>query len=93
MSNKSKGIRKEREIATEYNSGFRPKVALKLLGRFAQRAAGSHSDVDVFCIDIRKREIELVQAKPDSMSKAARKKIVDDLIGLNGLFKVVFKVV
>jgi Holliday junction resolvase len=86
MPNKNyeRGRRKEYKITKKY----------KDLGyEIAQRSAGSHSPIDVFAIDKSTRTIKLIQAKPDSMSKNAKQKIIDENQWLNGLFKVVFEVV
>ena len=59
----------------------------------AQRSAGSHSPIDVFAIDIKKRKILFIQSKPDSMSKNKRKLIEEELKELNNNFYCEFKVV
>jgi len=59
----------------------------------SQRSAGSHSPVDVFAIHKKKKKILFVQAKPNSMSCAAKKKLEEELSWLNGKFDVEFKVV
>tara|TARA_Y100000310_G_scaffold79225_1_gene75888 strand:- start:220 stop:480 length:261 start_codon:yes stop_codon:yes gene_type:complete len=85
MPNKNyeKGRRKEYKIVKQYkDKGY----------EISQRSAGSHSPIDVFAIDKSTRTIKLIQAKPDSMSKAAKQKIIDENQWLNGLFKVVFEV-
>jgi len=85
MPNKNyeKGRRKEYKIVKQYkDKGY----------NIAQRSAGSHSPIDVFAIDKSTRTIKLIQAKPNSMSNAAKQKILDENQWLNGLFKVVFEV-
>ena len=78
-----KGRRKEYKITKKYKDmGY----------EIAQRSAGSHSPVDVFAIDRDTRTIRLIQAKPDSMSDNAKKKIIEENKWLNGLFRVVFEV-
>ena len=78
-----KGRRKEYKITKKYKDmGY----------EIAQRSAGSHSPVDVFAIDRDTRTIKLIQAKPDSMSDNAKKKIIEENKWLNGLFRVVFEV-
>jgi Holliday junction resolvase len=85
MPNKNyeKGRRKEYKIVKQYkDKGY----------EIVQRSAGSHSPIDVFAIDKSTRTIKLIQAKPNSMSNAAKQKIIDDCSWLNGLFKVIFEV-
>ena len=78
-----KGRRKEYKITKKYKDmGY----------EIAQRSAGSHSPVDVFAIDRDTRTIKLIQAKPDSMSDNAKKKIIEENKWLNGLFRVIFEV-
>ena len=78
-----KGRRKEYKITKKYKDmGY----------EIAQRSAGSHSPVDVFAIDRDTRTIKLIQAKPDSMSDNAKKKILKENKWLNGLFRVIFEV-
>lgn len=86
MSNKNyiRGRNKEYKIVHEYkDNGF----------NIAQRSAGSHSPIDVFAISKDKKEIVLIQAKPNSMSKNKRNEIEEELKWLNGKFKVKFIVV
>jgi len=58
----------------------------------AQRSAGSHSPVDIFAINSKKKLIKLVQAKPKSMSTNKKHKIEEDNKSLNGIFHVQFEV-
>lgn len=44
----------------------------------AQRTAGSHSPFDVVAVDPEKKIILLIQSKPESMSEAARKKLIEE---------------
>lgn len=86
MPNKNylKGRRKEYLIVKKY----------KELGYdIAQRTAGSHSPFDVIAINLKKKEIKLIQCKPDSMNSHQQQKIRDDNRELNGLFLVNFGVV
>ena len=78
-----KGRRKEYKIVR----GLRDK------GDIAQRSAGYHSPIDVFGIHMERKEILLIQAKPDSMSSNARKKLEEENAGLNGTFEVRFIVI
>ena len=69
------------------------RVRLQLLNEgydIAQRSAGSHSPVDVFAISKEKKEILLIQCKPEDYSPDKLNKKFD---WLNGNFKVSFKVV
>jgi hypothetical protein len=58
----------------------------------AQRSAGSHSPIDIFAIHKERKEILLVQSKPDNFLKSSEKKILDEYDWLNGDFKVEFQV-
>ena len=59
----------------------------------AFRSAGSHSPVDVVGIHVGRKEISLIQCKPDSMSANAKKKLEEENAGLNGTFEVRFLVI
>ena len=86
MPNKNyqKGRRKEYAVVKRY----------KEMGYdIAQRTAGSHSPFDVIAINLKKREIKLIQCKPDSMNAHQQQKIRDENKKLNGLFLVSFSVV
>lgn len=58
----------------------------------AQRSAGSHSPVDVFAIDSKRKIIHLVQSKPKSMSNNKKEEIERLNNDLNGIFEVRFYV-
>ena len=60
---------------------------------FAQRTAGSHSPVDVICINHKTKMIKLIQCKPDKMSDNAKNKLLEANIALNGEFTVDFSVI
>lgn len=81
--NYEKGRRKEYKICNQ----------LRDKGFIAVRSAGSHGPFDVIGIDIASRRIELVQAKPDTMTENAKNKLYEANIGLNGTFEVEFKVI
>jgi len=86
MPNRSyvKGRAKEYKIAKYFKEkGF----------EIAQRTAGSHSPIDVIAINTRLKVIELVQAKPNSMSENQKKEIKERNKKLNGFFLVKFSVV
>jgi hypothetical protein len=76
-----KGVRKELKIAKEMreNEGY----------NIAQRSAGSHSPVDVWCVRRSDRVITLVQSKPEGFNS---KKIEEEMSWLNGTFEVRFEV-
>jgi len=57
-----------------------------------QRTAGSHSPIDVIAIHKITRTILFVQAKPSSMSEAAKGRIEEDNKWLNGTFPCEFVV-
>ena len=59
-------------------------------GMIALRSAGSHSPIDVVCIDTLNKKIKLVQCKPDSMSASKKLQIELDNCELNGIFQVEF---
>jgi len=76
-----KGRRKEYKVCKMYkDAGW----------EIAQRSAGSHSPIDVFAINKKKKIIKLIQAKPDNFNAD---KILKELNWLNGKFKVEFEVV
>lgn len=83
MSNKNylKGRRKEYKICNIYKNNNWDIV---------QRSAGSHSSIDLFAINKKKRIIKLIQVKPDKFNPD---KILKELNWLNGNFKVEFEVV
>lgn len=82
--NYEKGRRKEYKIAND----------MKKLGfTIAQRAAGSHSPVDIFCINPGAKQIRLIQAKPDNMNDKQKQKIRNENKELNGKFDVTFSVI
>ena len=85
MPNKNyvKGRRKEYRIVH----------ALRDRGFIAFRSAGSHSPVDVVAISTKESKIRLIQAKPDAMSEAAKKRLEEEHKDLNGTFEVEFKVI
>lgn len=84
MPNKNyiKGIRKERKLVNQ----------AKTLGMLAFRSAGSHSPIDVCCIDKLRHEIHFIQSKPDNMSEKSKQALYEPLKWLNGDFKVFFEV-
>ena len=59
----------------------------------AQRSAGSHSPIDVWAISKVLKTIVLIQVKPKSMSKKAKKKLEKEYEWLNDKFEVQFAVV
>jgi len=75
-----KGRRKEYSVVEK----------LKRLGYdIAQRTAGSHGVFDVIGICLRRKEIVLIQVKPEGFNA---EKILKDNKELNGDFKVKFEV-
>ena len=86
MPNKNyiKGRNKEYKICKEYKDKGCD---------LTQRSAGSHSEVDVFAINSKTKEIFLIQAKPDYMTDKEKEKIKEKNINLNGTFKVKFLVI
>jgi len=75
-----KGRRKEYSVTSK----------LKRMGYdIAQRTAGSHSPVDVLAVSLRRKEILLIQSKPDGTNPT---KILKDNKELNGEFNVSFEV-
>lgn len=85
MSNKNykKGRAKEYRIMDKLRKDF----------DIVARTAGSHSKVDIFLINKKKKEIIFIQSKPESMSDNKKKELEKELKWLNGKFKVSFKVV
>jgi Holliday junction resolvase len=78
-----KGVRKERKIVNDARAS----------GLIAFRSAGSHSCIDVVIIDIKNKEIKLIQSKPDTMPKTTKIKIENKHTNLNNKFNVEFKVI
>lgn len=80
MPNKNyiKGVRKERKLVNDARDR----------GHVAFRSAGSHSPIDVCIVDYRNKVIHLIQAKPDSMSYNQRKKLLESLAHLAGIYEV-----
>jgi len=77
------GRRKEYKICTQ----------LKKKGYdIVQRSAGSHSPIDIWAIHKKKREILLVQSKPDNFRLKQEEIIIKQNISLNGRFEVRFEV-
>ena len=64
----------------------------RALDYLAFRSAGSHSPIDVIAINTDMREIRLIQAKPNSMSKKNKEKIKKENEKLNGIYSVIFEV-
>ena len=82
-ANYEKGRRKEYKIVKE----------LKSAGcTIAQRTAGSHSPIDVFGINKRKRHIIFIQSKPDNYTPSQIAKIMKQFEGMTGKWWVSFKV-
>lgn len=73
-----KGTRKEYKIVKELKeNGF----------EIAQRSAGSHSPVDVWGVNLKTKEVLLIQSKA---SKQKNEKEYEHLIGLDEMFRVRF---
>jgi Holliday junction resolvase len=73
-----KGARKEYKIVKQLKEkGF----------EIAQRSAGSHSPVDVWGVNLKTKEILLIQSKA---GKTKKEEEYSDLIGLDELFRVRF---
>lgn len=62
-------------------------------GWIAFRSAGSHSPIDVCCINTKTKEIVFIQSKGNKASDKYLDKLEDELKGLNGLFNVFVKAV
>ncbi|MCK9371342.1 hypothetical protein M0R04_15620 [Candidatus Dojkabacteria bacterium] len=80
MPNKNyiKGVKKERKIVNEFRD----------MGFLSFRSAGSHSKIDVFCLNHYDMVIHLIQCKPDSMSNKKKQKLLDDLKKYEGFYTV-----
>jgi len=87
MPNKNyiKGRKKEYLICSRLKEKFNYDIA--------QRTAGSHSPFDIIAINLKNKEIRLIQCKPDSMNAHQQQKIREENKKLNGLFLVSFSVV
>jgi hypothetical protein len=57
------------------------------------RSAGSHSPIDIFSIDLKRKEIVFTQSKPDSMKQLERIELEHKWKSLNGNFKCRFEVI
>lgn len=77
-TNYQKGARKERAIVNKARGE----------GKLSFRSAGSHSPIDVIIVDKLCKVIKLIQSKPNSMSNNAKKKLLDSLSYLNGVYRV-----
>ena len=77
-ANYIKGVRKERKIVNEAREQ----------GLISFRSAGSHSPIDVVIINDKSKIIRLIQCKPESMSNAARLRLMEQLGKLNGVYQV-----
>lgn len=84
MPNKNyiKGVKKERMIVNSFRN----------LGHIAFRSAGSHSPIDVCCINQVDKEIYFFQCKPDTMSEKKKNEILKKLEGLKGEYKISIEV-
>lgn len=77
-----KGVRKERQIVND----------ARTCGLIAFRSAGSFGIIDVVVIDVKKKEIKLIQSKPDTMATKARLRLEEKHSNLNNMFKCSFEV-
>ena len=57
------------------------------------RSAGSHSPIDLFALDIKTKQIWLIQCKPKSMSIKAKQKLELEINKFEGNFSVKTKVI
>lgn len=85
MPNKNyiKGVRKERAIVN----------AARKRGLIAFRSAGSHSPIDCIIINTKLKSVRFIQAKPDSMPEAQKKRLEEEHKELNDFFKCCFQVI
>ena len=81
-SNYIKGVKKERKIVNDARAE----------GLLSFRSAGSHSPVDVVIIDAQKKEIELIQCKPESLGEKQKSLLYEALKYVEGVYVVSFKV-
>lgn len=78
-----KGRKKEYKICNELKKeGF----------DIAQRTAGSHSPIDIIAIRKKRKEIKLIQAKPNNFSEKEYKKLMKKYGWMTGYFKTEFMV-
>jgi len=84
MSNKNyiNGVKKERKLVNEARDS----------GKLAFRSAGSHSPIDVFILDVARKQIRLVQCKPKSMSDNKKEALRDTLKHFIGTYDVIVEV-
>ena len=85
MPNKyyTKGRKKEYKIVKELRQeGY----------DIVQRTAGSHSHIDVIAIDMAKKEILLIQSKPNNFSEKATNRLLLEIEKVKGLYFVDFQI-
>lgn len=97
MTMYKKGVRKENYIADKLRNQEIPEFQDNDFD-IVQRTAGSHSDVDILCINHKTKEILLVQCKRtlsenmDYIDPKLKEKIEKENNRLNGLYVVEFVV-
>ena len=57
------------------------------------RSAGSHSSIDIFALDVKTKQIWLIQCKPRTMSSSGKLKIEDYIRQFEGCYSVKTKCV
>lgn len=77
-ANYIKGVAKERRIVNEARE----------LGLISFRSAGSHSPIDVVIINFDSKIIQLIQCKPDTISKTKKAQLEAGLSALDGTYTV-----
>jgi Holliday junction resolvase len=79
MTNYQNGANRERRVVNSLKEqGF----------DLVFRSAGSHSPVDLFALDIKTKQIWLIQCKPKSLSSNGKNKIEDSIRQFEGCYSV-----
>jgi Holliday junction resolvase len=81
-SNYIKGRKKEYRVMNEERKK----------GNLVLRSAGSHSKIDIVCIDVRGRIIKFIQCKPDDTTDLEKNKLELEMRKLNNVFRCEFVV-
>jgi Holliday junction resolvase len=78
LTNYQRGANKERRIVNAYREK----------GWIALRSAGSHSPIDVVCINPATKEIKLIQSKLGELGKSEKRDLEIEMLSLSGMYFV-----
>lgn len=73
-----KGVKKERKFVNVFRE----------MGMLSFRSAGSHSPIDVVCINKTDKVVYLIQCKPDSMPEKTKNKLLEKLKPYEGEYTI-----